>query len=200
MSSSSTGKALRGLAGKWPQHVSCECHAQLAGRWPDHSQPHLRLHRRGQHPTFDSGPTCAAVRILGALLPSPGTLGMGRHQDSRWMSPRRRPARSAAGWMRRGTLAAGKGHLIWRGRLQPRCSSDPCDRPTSQLSSWRQIEAGVDSAADLSRSRVCSIPARLYAASCSTPLTGLPSTFATGPRWSIQVSVTRHPVAVVWNS
>ena len=107
---------------------------------------------------------------------------------------------SAAGWMRRDTLAAGKGHLIWRGRLQPQCGCDHCDRPTSQLSSWRQIEAGVDSAADLSRSRVCSIPARLYAASCSTPLTGLPSTFATGPRWSIQVSVTRHPVAVVWNS
>ncbi len=64
----------------------------------------------------------------------------------------------------------------------------------------RQFDVGVDSAADFRRSSVCSIVTRLCAARSPTPLTGFPSAFTRRPRWSIQVSVTRHPVAVVSNA
>ena len=43
------------------------------------------------------------------------------------------------------------------------------------------------------RASVASIDSRLCDAGSATPLTGLPRRFATQPRWSVQVSTTRHP-------
>lgn len=61
---------------------------------------------------------------------------------------------------------------------------------------WRQLETGVDSAADLRRPRVCSMPARLCVARSATPVTTWASGLKKLARWSIQFSVTRHPAAV----
>ena len=66
-------------------------------------------------------------------------------------------------------------------------------RPLSRVASRRE----QTSTADLSRSRVCSIPARLCAARSPTPVTRSATGLKMRLRWSVQLSVTRHPVAVV---
>lgn len=93
----------------------------------------------------------------------------------------------------------------WSGSLPPSRQSPPppeCQQGQVQARrcSGRQLEGGADSAVDLRRSRVCSIVVRLCVARSPTPLTGFPSAFAIRPRWSVHVSVTRHPVAVGWSS
>ncbi len=65
----------------------------------------------------------------------------------------------------------------------------------SSLPALQGAVVGVDSATAFRRSRVCSMPARLWVVRSSTPVNHPPTVPTMRPRWSVHVSATRQPLS-----